>query len=99
VLQKRAGIWGNFRAVLLDGKPSGVAPDEYRFTCREQAGRVYNKPFSRLRRKFRFKSVWFYGAEVGLPCNTEAGRKLYWQNRSEITRDFAPHASIRLFRT
>jgi hypothetical protein len=72
---------------------------EYRFTCREPAGLVYNKPFSGSRRGFRFKSAWFYGAEVGLPFNTGAGRKLYCQNRSGITRYFAPYASIWLVRT
>jgi hypothetical protein len=51
-------------------------------------------PFSRSKRKFRFKSARFYGAEVELPFNAGAGRKLHCENRGEIARYFPPHASI-----
>jgi hypothetical protein len=50
--------------------------------------------FLRSNRKFRFKSAWFYGAEVELPFNAGAGRKLHCQKRGEITRYSSPPASI-----
>jgi hypothetical protein len=52
-------------------------------------------PFSRSKRKFRFKSAWFYGAEVELPFNAGAGRKLHCQKRGEITR-YSPPARLDL---
>jgi hypothetical protein len=47
---------------------------------------VYNVAVFEIKKEIPIKSAWFYGAEVELPFNAGAGRKLHCQKRGEITR-------------
>ena len=55
---------------------------------------MYNVAVFEIKKEIPIKSAWFDGAEVELPFNAGAGRKLHGQNRGEMIRYLPRNASI-----